>query len=340
MGTRIREFIYTKEDMFFAVNSYFNPNDRIFSSLRYIPCEKGNRMRENKRYCKIGDTEKSYEYLRKNFSDYLFDCRVTNIEQQGVPKKSIVRIFKPEERLDEIVRDPKDELENKLSRIALEFEKHGIPMDKMGISGSLLVKLHDKDSDIDFVVYGHDNYEESRKILKQITMKRDTIKDLTNKLWIQAYKKRIKDDTLSFQEFLFYERRKNNKGMINGTYFDILYTRDWDEIEGKYGDLVFHPTGEILIEALVLDSKHSFDYPAVYEVGDVKILEFNKANYKIDLNVSQVVSYTHTYAGQAFSGEKIIARGRLEHVSGVKDFHRVVIGTTREALGEFIKVKG
>ncbi|MFQ6051236.1 MAG: nucleotidyltransferase domain-containing protein [Candidatus Hydrothermarchaeota archaeon] len=340
MNTRIRDFIYTKEDMFFAVNSYFSPDDRIFSSLRYIPCERGGRIRENRRYCKVGDTEMSYEYLRKNFRDYIYDCRVTNIEQQAVPKKSIVGIFKPEERLKEIVEDPKDELENKLAILASEFENHGIPFDKMGISGSLLVKLHDKDSDIDFVVYGRDNFEESRKILKDALMEENKIKDLTDKLWMDAYRKRIKDDTLSFQEFLFYERRKYNRGMINGTYFDILYTRDWNEIKEKYGDLLFYPREKILIEASVLDSKLAFDYPAVYEVEGVKVLESDEKNLENELNIKQVVSYTHTYAGQAFNGEKILVKGRLERVSGLKEFHRVVVGTTREAIGEYIKVKG
>ena len=66
----------------------------------------------------------------------------------------------------------------------------------------------------------------------------------------------------------------------------------------------------------------AFDHPARYRVEH-------------DL-VSEVVSFTPTYAGQAEVGEMIEASGWLE-----EDAHhgrRLVVGTSREADGEWIRL--
>ncbi len=42
----------------------------------------------------------------------------------------------------------------------------------------------------------------------------------------------------------------------------------------------------------------------------------------------------HAYAGQALVGEKIKARGMVEAVGDMK---RLIVGTTREPKGEWIK---
>jgi predicted nucleotidyltransferase len=49
-----------------------------------------------------------------------------------------------------------------------------------------------------------------------------------------------------------------------------------------------------------------------------------------------VVCFTATYNGQAFNAEQVAIAGQLEQDQfGVK---RVVVGSNREALGEYIKV--
>jgi predicted nucleotidyltransferase len=58
-----------------------------------------------------------------------------------------------------------------------------------------------------------------------------------------------------------------------------------------------------------------------------------------EVPISEVASYTHTYAGQAKDGERIIARGKLEKVIGEDVTYRLIVGTTRESLGEYIKIK-
>jgi len=49
--------------------------------------------------------------------------------------------------------------------------------------------------------------------------------------------------------------------------------------------------------------------------------------------VSRVISFTHTYSGQALAGETIEAAGVLEEHG---DTQWLIVGTTREAKGEYI----
>jgi predicted nucleotidyltransferase len=77
--------------------------------------------------------------------------------------------------------------------------------------------------------------------------------------------------------------------------------------------------GKRKIEAVVTDASLSFDNPAVYEVDH-------------DL-ITRVLCFTHTYSGQARSGEVIEACGVCEEHGGE---YWLIVGTTREARGEYI----
>ena len=76
------------------------------------------------------------------------------------------------------------------------------------------------------------------------------------------------------------------------------------------------------LEATVTDASLAFDNPAVYEVKHE--------------SVSRVLSFTHTYSGQALAGETIEACGVCER-HGAELW--LVVGTTREARGEYIVSK-
>ncbi len=76
------------------------------------------------------------------------------------------------------------------------------------------------------------------------------------------------------------------------------------------------------IEATVTDASLAFDSPAVYDIEHEEI--------------SRVLSFTHTYSGQALAGETIEVQGVRER-HGDEDW--LVVGTTREAKGEYIVSK-
>jgi predicted nucleotidyltransferase len=105
--------------------------------------------------------------------------------------------------------------------------------------------------------------------------------------------------------------------MVQGTYFDLLFTRDWDQIHPQP---IGRPAGAARIEARVTNADFSFDSPAIYRLNHPEVKE--------------IFCYSHTYAGQALAGESIEAKGVLEET---ENGLRLVVGTTREARGEWIR---
>ena len=335
MRARPRDFIHTTDDLFFATTTYLHPDDRIISFLRYIPDQDGDRSLDNKKYSKV-DSNQAYEYLRNNFPEYLFDCEITNVEMMGVPTENVEKILQPTDRLRDIIEAQKrDKLLDKVVKLAGIFHEHtGISYSKMGISGSILPGLYNPNvSDIDFVIYGLKNHREVMKAFENIKKENGILKSIEGEYWKKLYKKRIKDSSLTYEEFRLYENRKHNRGILDGTLFDILQTKDWDEIHGSYAAIRYEPMGTVEIDCTVTNSLAAFDNPAVYKVDNVEIIKGPK------VPITELASYTHTYAGQAREGERITARGKLEKVIGQNINYRLVVGTTRESIGEFIKLK-
>jgi hypothetical protein len=134
-------------------------------------------------------------------------------------------------------------------------------------------------------------------------------------MWREVYRKR--DPEISFEEFLIHEKRKDNRGMINGVYFDLLYV---SEVPPPW-----YPRGRRIkidkIVTKVIDATHAFNSPAIYRIDNSEI--------------EAVLSYTHTYAGQAFEGEIIEARGWIEELRSGRRI--LVVGSSRKAKGEYIK---
>ncbi len=335
MRARPRDFIHTSDDMFFATTTYLHPEDRIISFLRYIPDEEGDRYLNDTRYSKV-DSKQAYDFLEKNYPEYLFDCEITNVQMMGVPINKVETILKPTERLNEIRNSQsRDSLLEKVVKLAGIFHKNaGISYDKMGISGSILPNLYNpSSSDIDFVIYGLENHKNAMRTFKTLKdNESSSLKSIGEEYWKKLYEKRIKDSSLTYNEFRWYENRKNNRGVIDGTLFDLLQTRDWDEITGTYGTVRYEPLGMAKIECTVKDSLAAFDNPALYKVEDVKIIEGP------NVPIEEVASYTHTYSGQAKNNERVAVRGKLERVIGKTVSYRVIVGTTRESIGEYIKL--
>ena len=349
---RTRDFIYTSDDLYFASTNYIHPEDRIISFLRYIPDENGDREKNGKKYRKVG-SEEAYTYLRENHPDYLYFCDVTNVEMMGVPLDKVERVIKPENRLMGLkktvesggdVRNP--ELISKLLDISDFFHYlAGVPYKNLGISGSILPGLSKDDvSDLDFVVYGLENHRNAIETFKKYRGKEVYIKEIdktlklegiTDDYWDFVYNKRMSDSSLTKEEFKWYENRKANRGTINGTLFDILATRDYPEITGVWGDTVYEPQGIVKIECDIVSALKAFDNPSTYTIKDAKVIEGE------EFDLSEVVSFTHTYAGEVVDGEHAIAKGKVEKVivNGKTSHYRLVVGTTREAIDEYLKLK-
>ncbi len=297
LRTRLRDFIITRDDWIFAVADYCHEGG-VRSILRYIPDPLGKRG-THKKYRKL-DFDEAFEFMKNARPEWVGDVHI-------VPWDCVRQVLAPEEKLPLLTKH-----NSKVKTIVSALR--AIPPDKMGVTGSLLAGLENESSDIDFIVYGK-SWFKARDIIERAKKEKTRITEISDKMWHDIYAKRKPE--LSFDEFLIHEQRKGNRGMVGDTYFDLLYVRDWEEITPCLRGI---DIGVKTIEATVTNADFAFDSPAIYKIRHPEI--------------SYVLSYTHTYAGQALAGERIEARGMVEVVGNRK---RLVVGTTREAKGEWIR---
>jgi len=296
---RLRDFIEDHDGWLYAVSAYDN-TARIGCILRYVPDPHGERIsKSGHRYKKL-DFEPAFQLIKEEKPRYL-----DNIHR--VPTTDVKRIYKPEIELPAIAaRDP---------RVRTLMKMFNVPTSSMGCTGSLLCGLENESSDIDFIVYGKDWFTAREQLIKAVGERR--LKPMSDDLWETVYRKRRPE--ISLNDFILHEKRKWNRGQIEGTYFDLLYSRGYEEI-GNASFAKGEVIGSMTIEARVTDATYAYDNPAVYSVSHEKI--------------SKVLSFTHTYSGQATSGELINARGICERHG---DEYWLIVGTTREARGEYIR---
>ncbi|MBU4222107.1 MAG: DNA polymerase subunit beta [Euryarchaeota archaeon] len=296
--TRLRDFIITDDDWIFAVADYCH-DDGIRSVLRYVPDPNGSRG-THKKYRKY-DFDDAFTFMSSARPEWVKDVHV-------VPWERVKHLLAPDRELPAIMKE-----HPKVGDIVKTLST-GVKQDKMGVTGSLLAGLQIGSSDIDFIVYGN-SWFTARDILARAKLEKDQISEISEEMWHEIYNKRRPE--LSFDEFLIHELRKGNRGMVDGTYFDLLYVRDWEDIVPCRRGVDIAPA---TIEATVTNADFSFDSPAIYKIDHPEI--------------SYVLSYTHTYAGQALVGERIEARGMVEVLGDIK---RLVVGTTREPKGEWMR---
>ncbi len=298
---RLRDFIEDADGWLYAVSTYDN-DENVGCVLRYVPDEKGERVHPSgMRYRKF-DFEDAYAFIAHNKPWY------SNLVQR-VPLHDIKNVLKPEVEIPRIAK--------KHLRVKKLLDLFRLPQGTIGCTGSLLCGLEDETSDIDMVVYGKHWFFAQDLVRRGILDGK--LEGLSPDMWKKVYEKRKPE--IPYDQFVLHELRKWNRGQIDGTYFDILYTRSYDDLKSVpagRGTVI----GRMEIEAKVTNASLAFDSPAVYEVEHE--------------SVSRVLSFTHTYSGQALAGETIEASGICEQHG---DEYWLIVGTTREARGEYIVSK-
>jgi predicted nucleotidyltransferase len=298
MRVRLRDFVETREHWIFSVVDYFC-DDGVRCLLRYVPDPGGERERDGIRFKKMGFDE-AYAFVKRERPGYLDRVMV-------IPFFDVVKHYRPHDGLARIVGS-----DHRVKKMVDALE--GVDFECMGITGSKLVGLGAETSDVDFVVYGREWYRARELLQKAIADGR--IDAIDEAGWEKIYRKRKPE--LSFEEFYLHERRKGNRCLLDGVLTDLLFVRSWDQIGPRV--LIGEDLGAETITAKVTDAEFAFDSPAIYQVEHPEI--------------KTVLSFTHTYAGQALAGETIEARGKVEAGPGGKV---LVVGTSREPRGEWIK---
>jgi predicted nucleotidyltransferase len=315
----------TKHGFIFNTFGYEHPDDRVFAFLKYIPAEfkplfNVQMLERTWKYghYKLFRAEKLYtaknykmfiESFRKNFPDYLYYCHFRNKELITAPLELIERVFVPRDRLEALRQVEKPD---KLQKLALELlnmlsGESGISIDDFGIHGSIALDMHAPESDIDFVVYGTENFRSVEKTIAHLVNMGKLSYIISNRL----------DAARKFQ------------GRYKGKIFMYNATRQPEEVKTHYGDARFSPIGPVRFKCTVSDDTGAIFRPATYKITDYQPLDA-ESELMLDKIPDSVISNIGCYRNVARQDSEIRVAGQLERVEEIKTgavHYQTVVGT-------------
>lgn len=302
-----KDFIQTREGLVFAVVETGLEQGRVLCFLRYV--------NKSGQWVKV-DTEQANRLLADQFPQYRYFSPSKDVFLHAVSLDDVCHHYQPRRRLREIINvaKPNSSVIKDLIGLVGVLEAQGLPVSQLGVTGSILLGCHNSASDMDVVIYDRATFMTAREIIS--SFHKAGIAPLTVEAWQASFKRRACE--LTFAEYCWHERRKFNKGLFAGRKFDISYVAEnVEEYPVRY-----KKQGAVKLTATIVKSDKAFDHPAIFVIDHPEIKE--------------ICCYTPTYTGQAEKGERVTVSGFLEQDE--KGQKRIVVGSSREAAGEYLKV--
>jgi hypothetical protein len=315
----------TKDGFIMNTFGYEHPEDRVFAFLKYIPAKYkelfnvemlertwnfgGNQLFRAERLYTARNYQAFIEAFRKNFPDYLYFCPYRNKELITAPYELIRQVFVPKDRLVWLENLPK---RDKLQQIALDLirlisKESAVALSDLGVHGSIALQMHTPESDIDFVVYGTENFR----------LVEETIARL-----VDAGK-------LSYIMGNRIEAARKFQGRYRGKIFMYNATKQPQQVKEKYGAYRYIPLEPVRFQATVSDDTETMYRPSTYKISGYKPL-YDPSELDLDKIPVQVVSNIGLYRNVARCGNDIKVSGKLERVESTTSsevFYQVVVGT-------------
>jgi predicted nucleotidyltransferase len=325
-------YIETQEGMFFAVKGREHPDDRFIAVLRYAPDpERGDRTRQGVSYRRLYHFPEQEKFLRAAYPQYLAHDPVFQTTLQSVPKSSILRIYDPRRRLQELaVASTGSAFENDaLALLRLLQNEAQVPLSALGITGSMLIGLHTEHSDLDVVVIGSEHCTKVHQALHRMLDAQSCaeLRRLDSEGVKELFAQRIADTYMPLGEFAKLEKRKVNQGNFRERTYFIRFIKDAAENGEIYGSLRYTPLGRAKVVASIADDRESIFTPCKYYLSNARILERPQV---ADLN--EITSFRGRFCEQARTGELVYAAGTLERVENNRGsvYHRLLLGNFPE----------
>lgn len=342
---RDHDFLRTTEGFYFCVVGPFHPPNRVISYAKYVPAKRGKWGRGKRRLKRamdaytIPDLLGTFRRFERRYPHYLFYSPFYNILMTAVPIEYVARHYKPEERLTRLFRISRlDGLQKKLKRfVSLLSKRSGVPQKSFGVTGSILLHIHQQFSDLDVTVYGLKNSIAVKRALTDAYSSWKSpfqrFEDKALRAWCTS---KVKSFPLTFEEAIQVYRRRWNIGIFNNTRYSVHPVKLEEELAEKYADKAYEPIGSVIFGAVVEDNVDSMFLPSVYRVAEAKVIKGPQA-----ADVREVVSYEGLYSDIAKIGETILVKGKLEKVHDTKTkrkYHRVLVGSPEGRGKEYIKL--
>jgi len=320
------EILTTNEGFVFYVFGYEHPSNRVLSFLKYIPSDYANLfpIRYLERKWNLAGktllraerlyTAENYQILvetLRNFPGYVYFCPYRMKEVITTPLDSIKEVYVPKDRLQRLtVSKQKDYLQRlAVELISLIATESRVPLEDFGIEGSIALNMHTAESDVDFVVYGSENFRTVERTIRKLVDQGELTYTFTNQI----------------------DRSRKHRGRYKGSIFVYNAVRKIQEITSKYGEYSYRPLKHVNFECEILDDKEAMFRPAIYEIDDYRPKD-ETSELREDERPTGLVSMVGCYRNIARIGGKVEAAGTLEKVEdmGSGEIHyQVVVGTAR-----------
>jgi predicted nucleotidyltransferase len=319
----------TKDGFIMNTFGYEHPDDRVFAFLKYIPAQykalfdvemltRTWKFGANPLTSQLFRAEKLYtaknyrtfiEAFRKTFPSYLYFDPTRGKELITAPLDAIEQVFVPKDRLVWLQNLPKPDGLQKmaLNLIDLISKESGVDCCDLGIHGSIALDMHAPESDIDFVVYGTENFRLMEKAIQRL---------------VNAAK-------LSYIAGNRIEAARKFQGKYQGKIFMYNATRKPSEVTAKYGDFTFTPLEPVRFIATICSDTETMYRPATYKITNYQPID-DQSELDLDKIPMQVVSNIGCYRNVARTGQQVKVAGTLEKAQNTKDgtaFYQVVVGT-------------
>jgi len=313
------DYLETKQDhLFFDIKGIHHPSDRKICFLRFYPDQNGDRIKDGIKFKKIYSLDERYSKLREEYPQYLFFSKNFDLELQGVKLEDIKQIYTPRTYFKKL-KDKNELTETEIQSknlCELLIHKSDIPENSIGISGSPMIGLNKKSSDIDIVIYGTQVSLEFQDKLKSIFQASNNCRMYNLEEYRTHYNWRVGGSDISFNDFLKSEKRKLHQGKFYGIEFFIRYIKSPEDWNGTYYDYKFKNLGRIKIKAKITDSTNSIFTPCSYKIERLKVIESKIITKNINLkNLNEINSFRGRFCEQASKGDKVLVEGKLEEIT-------------------------
>jgi predicted nucleotidyltransferase len=327
MRAREGELIRTKNKVIFDVKGLVHPPNKVIAFPRFIPSPQGTRRNQKDLYGKVYSLTERFKFLEQNSPNLIVHDPVFDETLCEVPTDTIKEHYQPIEKLAELRTSKKlGNLERKAVQLAESLKDTAdIPWSSIGISGSVLVGLHTRKSDIDPVVYGVENCRRAYAALENLLGDNESRFKPYNREELQTlFDFRSKDTKMSFEDFVKVESRKAFQGMFDGTDYFLRFVKDWSQINEQYGDICYKNCGYATITAAIADDSEALFTPCTYRIEDCNVIDGLEVE-----PILEIVSFRGRFCEQAKTSERVTAQGKVERVTDTKkkhEYYRMILG--------------
>ena len=335
---RDRDIFRDIQGRMFVTLGHIQPVDRVLSFLKYVPDKEGKWQAGDTRYKRmfwgsVDSTVDGMSLLPPNYTVFDPHFQTDLVEP---PRTMIKDYFSPEQRLIEIIEEPKDMLEELVQKAAETIhDELKLSLNNLGISGSILWKGHNPSySDINMNLYGfkeswilYDNYANLENKEAQTR-----IRNLPE--WnrgMDRVKKRIPFLDMTDLRTLFSRRKAIYvKDQCIGIT-PILKPEESPIAHGSesYTTLIQNP---VKLSMVVENADYGIFHPAILATEPTIIDE---------ITVTRIMIYDGAFGGLFKNGDRIEVSGTLQRVTQTDtevESHQLMVGTKTGSGKEYVKL--